>query len=186
MKCKKCGTLVQEEVITCPNCGENLNDQVINSVINSENRFQIKTFALAAFFVMILTLVTYSLFFTMNITVIGTWKCADYETDIDISKDLNTYFEIEFRKDNSFRYDTNDSAKSDLHMVGSYSVEDKSKANDSRYLGIQQVYYVPSTIVRNGEKSVSKNTSNYEFDFLDKNIVLMIDTQNSSSYICKK
>ena len=65
-------------------------------------------------------------------------------------------------------------------------VEDNSKANDPNYIGVQNVYYIPETIIQNGEKSVSKNTSNFEFDFIEKNIVLLIDTKNQYSYVCKK
>lgn len=186
MKCKKCGMMVQDGVTTCPNCGDVLNDQLIDSVIKSEGNFQVKKFAAVSFGVMIGALLIYSIFFTMNITVVGKWRCAAYEKDIDVSKELNYIFEMEFNKDGSFRYDTYDTASKDFHMVGNYSVEDNSKANDSNYLGVQNVYYIPTTIIQNGEKSVSKNTSNFEFDFIEKNIVLLIDTKNSYSYVCKK
>lgn len=186
MKCNKCGVALQEDVLICPNCGNNINDQKIENVIHSEQKFQITRFSLAAFFIMIGCLVVYSVFFTMSISVEGTWKCADYDSDFDVNEDLNYYFEMEFKKDYSFRYDTYDNAAYDNHMKGTYSIEDHSRANDSRYLGIQQVYYIPSEIVRNGEKSISKSTSSFEFDFIEKNLALVIDLKNSSSYVCKK
>ena len=170
MKCKKCGMLVQEGATTCSNCGDNLNDQLVDAVLKSEGGFQVKTFAAA----------------TMNITVVGKWQCAAYEVDIDVSKDLNYIFEVEFFKNGTFRYDTNSNASKDFHMTGNYSVEDNSKSNDPNYIGVQNVYYIPETIIQNGEKSVSKNTSNFEFDFIEKNIVLLIDTKNQYSYVCKK
>ncbi len=186
MKCKKCGMLVQEGATTCSNCGDNLNDQLVDAVLKSEGGFQVKKFAAASFGVMIATLLIYSIFFTMNITVVGKWQCAAYEVDIDVSKDLNYIFEVEFFKNGTFRYDTNSNASKDFHMTGNYSVEDNSKSNDPNYIGVQNVYYIPETIIQNGEKSVSKNTSNFEFDFIEKNIVLLIDTKNQYSYVCKK
>lgn len=186
MKCGKCGSTIQDDITLCPKCGNNIDEERIEEIINT-NSISIPMIFMAVILVLLLVVSIYYLIVGLrnDLTVVGSWKCSDYTENFNAKDNNNYYFKLDFNKDKSFRQYSIKSNNT-FDIFGNYSEEIENKATDDMY-GYLDIYLATKSITRNGITDNNEVTNHYEFGILkNKKAALVINTKSYSAYYCER
>ena len=187
MKCNKCGSTIQDDITLCPNCGNNIDEERIEEILDS-NQISIPKIIMAVILVLLFIISIYYIIVGLrnDLTVLGSWKCTDYTENIDTKNKDIYYFKLDFNDDNSFRQYSMGNTKNSFDIFGTYSEEIENKSNNDMY-GYLDVYLATKSINRNGVTDKSEVTNHYEFGILgNKKSAIVINTQSYSAYYCER
>lgn len=187
MKCNKCGSTIQDDITLCPNCGNNIDEERIEEILDS-NQISIPKIIMAVILVLLFIISIYYIIVGLrnDLTVLGSWKCTDYTENIDTKNKDIYYFKLDFNDDNSFRQYSMGNTKNSFDIFGTYSEEIENKSNNDMY-GYLDVYLATKSITRNGVTDKSEVTNHYEFGILEnKKSAIVINTQSYSAYYCER
>ena len=185
MKCNVCGNTLQEDDKYCPNCGNNINNQKIETILDNEKKPNIFKMIFSIILISFIIISIYYLIVNLNdnLTVVGDWKCADYTSQVTLSDDNDYYFNLSFLEDGTFNQKIIDSPD---YVRGIYneSMSDKMVRGVRGYLN---VYITSNSSFKDGILSNSNETTRYEFGILtDDEYALVINTKNYNAYLCKR
>lgn len=185
MRCSKCGSTIQDDITLCPKCGNNIDEEKIEKILES-NSISIPKICMAVILVLLFIISIYYIIVGLrnDLTVIGSWKCADYVENINIKNKDIYYFKLDFNEDNSFRQYSIKNTNNSFDINGVYSEKVEDKTTDEMY-GYLDIYLATKSITRNGVTNNSEVTNHYEFGlFQNKKAALVINTQSYSAYYC--
>lgn len=188
MRCGKCGSVINNDYTMCSNCGNNLDEDRIEQILDDNKDLSISKILMVVIIVLLLIVSIYYIIVGLHndLTVVGKWKCADYSEDINPSDDDIYYFYFEFKEDNSFKQYNINKDKNDFLVTGAYSEELLEKTSEDMY-GFLDVYLGIKSTTKNGVTDNKEITSHYEFDILkNRSSALVINTQNYSAYYCER
>lgn len=187
MRCNKCGSTIRDDITLCPKCGNNIDEERIEEILDS-NSISIPKIFMAVIIVLLIIISIYYIIVGLrnDLTVVGSWKCTDYTENINTKNSDIYYFKLDFNKDNSFRQYSIKNTKNTFDIFGTYSEELENKTTDDTY-GYLDIYMATKSITRNGVTDTSEVTNHYEFGILkNKKSALVINTQSYSAYYCER
>ena len=190
MKCDVCGITLQDDYVYCPSCGNNLEEQKVDTIINGNKQISVLRILLITIMIVILVISFYYLGIGINsdLTIVGNWKCADYDNNISIDDESIYYFNMYFNKDGIFSQDSLSNSKTSFSISGTYN-EKISSSNmiDDSYRGYLDVYMTTNKVIRNGVSEDVNSTNHYDFRIhKSNNSAIVINSQSYSVYLCKR